>query len=238
MHIIVGGTSGIGKQLALRLLARGEQVHLLGRDAERLQEALQQLPGATGQTCDARDFAQVESVFQSFPSMIRSAVNCAGSILLKPAHLTTEQEYQDTLDLNLKTAFAVVRAAGKTMTSGGSVVLFSTAAARLGLPNHEAIAAAKGAVQGLALSAAATYAGRGLRFNVIAPGLVDTPLASRITTRPAALQASQAQHPLGRIGTAEEVASLADWLLSEQATWVTGQIFGIDGGLSALKGKA
>ena len=168
---------------------------------------------------------------------MQGAVNCAGSIVLKPAHLTSESDFQETLDLNLKTAFAVVRAAGKFMTEGGSVVLFSSAAARLGLPNHEAIAAAKAGVQGLAVSAAATYAGRNLRFNVIAPGLVDTPLASRITSRPAARQASEAQHPLGRLGTAEEVASLAAWLLGPSGSWATGQVFGLDGGLAVLKGK-
>jgi NAD(P)-dependent dehydrogenase (short-subunit alcohol dehydrogenase family) len=123
------------------------------------------------------------------------------------------------------------------MPAGGSVVLFSTAAARTGLPNHEAIAAAKGGVQGLMLSAAATYAPRGLRVNAIAPGLVRTPLTARITSSPAALQASAAMHALGTVGEPDDVASLAAWLLGPDARWVTGQLYGIDGGLGTVRAK-
>lgn len=233
MILIFGGSSGIGLALAAKLLAGGRQVTLLGRDEERLHGARDAL-GCVARVCDARDFAAVDQVF-SEAGEVEAAVNCAGSILLKPAHLTSERDFQETLDFNLKTAFAVVRGAGRFMTAGGSVVLFSTAAARIGLPNHEAIAAAKAGVQGLAQSAAATYASRGLRFNVIAPGLVETPMAGRITGSPAARQTSIDQHPLGRLGTAQEVASLAEWLLGPDATWVSGQVFGVDGGLATLK---
>lgn len=232
--LIFGGGSGIGLALARRLAMQGRSLTLLGRDAEKLQSAADEL-GADWAVCDARSFAEVDSVFGGEP--VSGAVNCAGSILLKPAHLTSEQDFHDTIETNLKSAFAVVRAAGKHMQAG-SVVLFSSAAARLGLPNHEAIAAAKAGVQGLALSAAATYAGRGLRFNVIAPGLVDTPLASKLTSRPASRQASEAQHPLGRLGHADEIASLAAWLLGDDASWMTGQVIGQDGGLASLKSRS
>jgi NAD(P)-dependent dehydrogenase (short-subunit alcohol dehydrogenase family) len=121
------------------------------------------------------------------------------------------------------------------MASGGSIVLCSTAAARAGFANHEAIAAAKAGVIGLTLSAAATYAPRNIRVNCVAPGLVDTPLAARITANPAALQASTAMHALGRIGRPEDVASAIAWLLNPENSWVTGQVLGVDGGLASLK---
>ncbi len=233
MLLIFGGGSGIGLAIARQMVGQGQSVVILGRDEAKLAQAAQEI-GSQWRQCDARDFAQVEAAFQAYEG-ITAAVNCAGSILLKPAHLTSESDFVETINSNLKTAFAVVRAAGRSMKTGGSVLLFSSAAARLGLPNHEAIAAAKAGIQGLTISAAATYAGRSLRINAIAPGLTDTPLAAKILSRPESRQASEAQHPLGRVGTAEEVASLACWLLSPQASWVTGQIYGIDGGLGTIK---
>jgi NAD(P)-dependent dehydrogenase (short-subunit alcohol dehydrogenase family) len=123
------------------------------------------------------------------------------------------------------------------MGKGGSVVLVSSAAARLGLANHEAIAAAKAGVIGLTLSAAATYAARGLRVNAVAPGLVRTPLTARITGSEAALKASTALHALGRIGEPEDVASAIAWLLDPAQSWVTGQVLGVDGGLATLRSR-
>ena len=108
----------------------------------------------------------------------------------------------------------------------------------MGLPNHDAIAAAKGGVSALARSSAATYASRGLRVNAIAPGLVDTPLAARLTANPKSLEASRAMHPLGRIGTVDDIAAAACWLLDPATSWVTGQVLSVDGGLSTVRGMA
>ena len=169
---------------------------------------------------------------------IHGIVNCAGSILLKPAHLTTETEWNETINTNLTTAYATVRAGAKALGStGGSIVLCATAAARTGFVNHEAIAAAKGGVIGLTLSAAATYAARNIRVNCVAPGLVDTPLAARITGNEAARKASAAMHALGRIGRPDDVASAIAWLLDPENNWVTGQVLGVDGGLGTLRSR-
>lgn len=116
-------------------------------------------------------------------------------------------------------------------------MLCATAAARTGFANHEAIAAAKGGVIGLTLTAAATYAPRNIRVNCVAPGLVDTSLAARITSNEAALKASTAMHALGRIGRPEDVASGITWLLEPENNWATGQVLGIDGGLGAVRGR-
>ena len=121
---------------------------------------------------------------------------------------------------------------------GGSIVLMSSAAAMVGLPNHDAIAAAKAGVIGLMRSAAATYAAYGIRVNAVAPGLVDTPMSRSITSNETSLNASIAMHPLGRIGTPEDVASAICWLLGPLSTWVTGQAIGVDGGLATLKARS
>jgi NAD(P)-dependent dehydrogenase (short-subunit alcohol dehydrogenase family) len=165
-------------------------------------------------------------------------VNLAGSILLKPAHSTSAAEFDETIRLNLVTAFSVVRAAARHMrAAGGSVVLMSSCAARTGLPNHEAISAAKAGVEGLVRSAAATYASGGLRFNAVAPGLVDTPMAERLVKNEAALKASLALHPLGRIGAPGDVARAIEFLLDPANSWITGQTWYVDGGLSALHAR-
>ena len=165
-------------------------------------------------------------------------VNCAGSLLLKPAHLTTTAEWQATLAANLSSAFGSVRAAGRLLrASGGSVVLVSSAAARVGLANHEAIAAAKAGIIGLLLSAAATYAKSKIRFNAVAPGLVRTPLTQGLVASELAEKASIGMHPLGRLGTPEDVARAIVFLLDPAQSWITGQVLGVDGGLADLRGR-
>jgi NAD(P)-dependent dehydrogenase (short-subunit alcohol dehydrogenase family) len=232
--VIVGAAGGIGSALARRLKRGGAALVLLGRSMERLAPLAAEL-GAEAFAVDAAQPDELERLAGSF-GPFQGIVNCAGSILLKPAHLTSEAEWRQTMESNLTTAFATVRAGAKAlMQGGGSIVLCSTAAARTGLANHEAVAAAKAGVIGLTLSAAATYAGRNIRVNCVAPGLTDTPLAARITSNEAALKASASMHALGRIGRPEEVASGIAWLLDPENCWVTGQVLGIDGGLGSIR---
>ncbi len=164
---------------------------------------------------------------------------CVGSILLKPAHLTSEADFDNTLEINLKSAFGVVKAATGRMVrrGGGSVVLVSTAAARHGIPNHEAIAAAKAGVIGLSRSAAASYARQGVRINCVAPGLTNTHMASPIVNSEASLNASKAMHAMGKIGEPEDVASAIAWFMNPKQSWVTGQVLGVDGGLGDLMSR-
>jgi 3-oxoacyl-[acyl-carrier protein] reductase len=238
---IIGGTGGIGSTLASILTGQGHQVYIGGRDQARLNDTSTRL-NIHGQTLDATDFEDLAAFLvasQKDMQALTGVALCVGSILLKPAHQTTLEEWQQTLALNLTTAFATVRAAAMLMMGGGgSVVLLSSAAAQVGLVNHEAIAAAKAGVEGLTRAAAATYAPRGIRVNAVSPGLVDTPLAAGITANAASLKASEAMHPLGRIGRPEDVASALCWLLDPAQSWVTGQIIGVDGGLSRLRSKA
>lgn len=236
--LIFGGTGGIGSALARRLAASGSPLVLAARGRERLDALAGEL-GALAVAADATDPAAVAEAFsqgsQRF-GRVSAVAHCVGSILLKPADRTSDAEWDETLRLNLTSAFYVVRSAARAMRGGGgSVVLMSSAAARVGLPNHEAIAAAKAGIIGLTLSAAASYAREGIRVNCIAPGLVATPLAQRVTSSKPALDASIALHPLGRIGNAEEVASAIAWFLDPAQSWVTGQVLGVDGGLGSVR---
>lgn len=239
-YVVIGATGGIGSELSRRLAATGARLLLGGRSAEKLRDLTDSL-GASSFELDATDPDQVDACLtharEAF-GPIDGVANCVGSLLLKPAHLTTAAEWAATLTTNLTSAFATVRSAARVMMQGGgSIVLVSSAAARVGLANHEAIAAAKAGVIGLTLSAAATYAERGIRVNCVAPGLVRTPLTARLTSNEASLKASTAMHPLGRIGEPGEVASAVAWLLDPEQSWITGQVLGIDGGLATVRAR-
>ncbi len=238
--LILAATSGIGSALARRISAAGGTVIPAARNAEKLAALSAEL-GEAGIVFDASSFESVEKAVQEAAGRygrLDGVALCSGSLLLKPAHLTTEAEYRATMAANIDAAFAAVRAAAKVMmNTGGSIVLVSSAAARIGLSNHEAIAAAKGAILGLTLSAAASYAPRGIRVNCVAPGLTETPLTARITGNEASRKASEAMHALGRIGRPEEIASAMAWLLDPENSWVTGQVIGVDGGLARVRSR-
>ena len=241
VYLLVGGTGGIGAPLARRLAADGARLVLGARDAARLG-ALAQETGAKAFTLDATDADAVGSLVDlavETYGRIDGAANLVGSILLKPAHATSAAEFDETLTLNLKTAFYLVRAAAKAMQAnrepaGGAIVLMSSVAGSVGLANHEAIAAAKAGVEGLARAAAATYAPKGVRVNAVAPGLVRTPLAGRLVATEQAVAASAQLHPLGRIGEPDDLTDALAFLLDRQRSgWVTGQTLAVDGGIIA-----
>lgn len=235
---IVGASGGIGRELASCLVSAGNRVFLGGRSEDRLERLASDL-GCGWMRLEAGRFDEMDAFIAAaleYLGSLTGAVNLAGSLLLKPAHLTTEQEFSDVLRDNLWSSFGLIRSMGKLVRKGpAGIVLMSSGVARTGLANHEAIAGAKAGVAGLARSAAATYARRGFRVNAVAPGLVETPLTEPIVSREKAREASLALHPLGRLGTASEVARTIAWLLSEEASWITGQILHVDGGLSGIK---
>jgi 3-oxoacyl-[acyl-carrier protein] reductase len=236
-YILFAGASGIGLETAKLLKSSGNNVVITSRSQEKLDSVNEDK--IVKNICDLSEesIEQIISNTVSTFEKIDGVANFCGSILLKPLHLTSLNEFQTVIDINLKSSFLILKSAVKSMMnqSGGSIVLMSSAAAQIGLANHEAIAAAKGALIAMAKSAATTYAAKNIRVNCVAPGLTRTELTSRITNNEAGLKASITKHPLGRIGEAAEVAQAVNFLLSSENSWITGQVLGVDGGLGNLK---
>jgi NAD(P)-dependent dehydrogenase (short-subunit alcohol dehydrogenase family) len=239
VYLIAGGSGGIGSETARRLVARGDRVALVARDAERLERVAAGLGSNArafaGDVLDVVGFGAIVDRIEDEFGEIDGVVHAVGSIVLRPLHALSIDDWRKTYEINATSAFVVVKATVTKMMRRrrGSYVLFSTVAARTGLANHEAIAAAKGAVESLVRSAAISYARYGIRFNAIAPALTKTELSKSLWSSDTSLNASVAMHPLGRIGEPGDIAGAAAFLLSRDATWMTGQILGIDGGLSA-----
>ncbi len=236
-YVVLGGTSCVAKALAERIRAAGGNLLLTTRDASSAAELAEQFSCETA-VASADNSASIDGAVQLALERfgrIDGVVNCIGSVLLKPAHLTTDQEWHDTLSTNLTSSFFLIRAAVKAMRQGGgSIVLISSAAAQIGLANHEAIAAAKAGIMGLTLSAAATYAGRGIRVNSVAPGLVKSEMTRKLWDTESAAAASKQMHALGRLGEPDDIAKAIAWLLDSENNWITGQTISVDGGLSAV----
>lgn len=236
-YLIFGATGSVGSAVVRRLTLQGARVLLVGRDAERTA-ALAESVGQPYAIAEAFRIDQIEAAFeQAFDDFgqLDGVANCMGSVLLKPAHLTSDEDWQEVLSVNLGSCFAILRAAGRMMKrDGGSLVFVSSAAAQTGMANHEAIAAAKAGVEGLVRSAAATYANRGLRVNAIAPGLVKSNMTRPLWEKESSADVSRSMHAVGRLGEPEDIASALCWLLNPENNWVTGQVLGVDGGLARV----
>lgn len=233
--LILGGIGGIGGALAERLQTKGHSVFVTSRQPDPSKTTI---PAEHVLAADAMDHASIRSAVQAAGQQgLHGLVYAIGSIDLKPLARTTADDLLKSFQLNVLGAFAAIQEAAPLLSQqGGSIVLFSSIAAQRGFSNHAAIGTAKAALEGLAKSAAAELAPK-VRINVIAPSLTDTPLAKGMTQNPKIAETIANMHPLPRLGDAGETAALADFLLSDESGWITGQIFHVDGGRSSLERK-
>lgn len=221
--VVVGGSKGIGAALARSLDSHGNEVIVISRTAPECGTFVQ------------HDVTSSEP-FPTIDGPIDGIAYCPGTINLRPFHRLTRDEFQNDLDVNLFGAINAIQALLPNLkqSTSPSMVLFSTVAVQTGMGFHASIAAAKGAVEGLTRSLAAELAPQ-IRVNCIAPSLTDTPLASKLISSPEKREALGSRNPLNKIGTAEEVARMAKFLLSDESSWITGQIIHVDGGMGSLK---
>lgn len=236
--IIFGANGGIGEALARRLAAGGAELFLTGRSADKVGALADELK-ARHARCDVLDPAQVEAAVAEADQGegIAGIAYCVGSIDIRPLKATKHDDFIQTYKLNVLGAVDAVRAAEKGLKSAkGAVVLFSTVAVQQGFANHTLIATAKGAVEGLGRSLAAELAPH-VRVNVVAPSLTRTPLAHGLTSNEQMTQSIAGLHALGRIGEPDDIAATAAFLLGKDSGWITGQVFGVDGGRSSLRTK-
>jgi NAD(P)-dependent dehydrogenase (short-subunit alcohol dehydrogenase family) len=242
--VVAGGSGGIGIEVARGFVLEGGSVLLFARDPGRLATAESDLLSAappsrvvtlTGDATNAADLDRAAAAATERFGRLDVWVHAVGSILMKSVFSTSEAEFGLEISRNLTSAFLGIRAALGPMRTArsGSIVLFGSAAGQTGLPNHAAIAAAKAGVVGLARAAAMDVARVGIRINVVAPGLVRTPMAAFLTENEASLKASAAMHATGRISEARDVAGAVLYLASDDAANVTGAVLPVDGGLSA-----
>ena len=235
--MVIGATGAVGSALARRCAARGNRVVLVARDGARLAALAATLPGAVAVAADATDPDALRAAIAGAGAAISGLAYCVGSIALKPLPRTTEADFIDAFRLNALGAAVAVQAAQDALVAAhGSVVLFSTVAARAGFPNHAAIAAAKGAVEGLTVALAAELA-PAVRVNCIAPSLTRSAMAAPLTGNDRMAEAIARLHPIPRLGEGDDSAALADFLLSAAAGWITGQVFAVDGGRSTLRSR-
>jgi NAD(P)-dependent dehydrogenase (short-subunit alcohol dehydrogenase family) len=233
-YLIFGATGSIGSSLAEQLTDSGHEVHLIARNEAELKPLSEKL-GCTYSVADVLEENFVERVKSDASDLdVKGIAYCVGSIDLKPLKRVTESDLHNCMKLNLYSAIEVIKGFQEELKKNhGSIVLFSSVAAQKGFTNHTIIASAKAAIEGLTVTLAAEFAPN-IRVNCIAPSLTSSKISQSMLKSPVVAEALAKAHPLKRLGDGKDSAAMAKFLISEESSWVTGQIIGVDGGRSQL----
>ena len=231
-YLIFGATGSVGSSLAEQLKNSGNDVHLVARNESEVKVIAEKL-GCSYTVADVLENGFIEKV-KSDVNEIKGIAYCVGSIDLKPLRMVTEEDMNKCMKLNLYSAIEVIKGFQESLKKNkGSVVLFSTVAAQRGFTNHTIIASAKAAVEGLTVTLAAEFAPH-IRVNCIAPSLSKSKIADPMLKNPVIAEGIAKAHPLKRLGEGKDSAALAKFLITEESSWITGQIIAVDGGRSKL----
>lgn len=224
--LLIGGSSGIGLSL-VNQISQDHNVYVACRSNNSLPENVNYIN---------YDVLNDELDSSLFPETIDSFIYLPGSINLRPFKSLSIESFKEDLEINFIGLIKSLKSVLKNLTASNSasIVLFSTVAVQRGMPFHSSVSSSKGAIEGLAKSLAAELSPK-IRVNVIAPSLVNTPLANRFLNNDIKIEKSANRHPLKRIGSASDIANLIDYLISDKSSWITGQIIAVDGGLSTIE---
>ena len=232
--LILGASGSIGSSLAKKVVSDGEEVHLVGRDEASISSLASEL-NSSYTTCDFLEENFSDKILNDVgDTQLNVLAYCVGSIDLKPLKMSKRSDFMQSFNLNLISATEIIRATYDNLKGNkGSVVLFSTVAAKKGFTNHSIVSSAKGAVEGLTVALAAEFAPN-VRVNCIAPSLTKSKISEFLLKNEKIAEGIAKMHPLKRIGQGEDSSSVAKFLLSGESSWITGQIFGVDGGRSSI----
>ncbi|MDA8890820.1 SDR family oxidoreductase [Candidatus Pelagibacter sp.] len=231
-YLIFGATGSVGSSLAEQLKNSGNDIHLVARNESEVKTIAEKL-GCSYTVVDVLEDGFIEKV-KSDINDVKGVAYCVGSIDLKPLRMVTEADMNKCMKLNLYSAIEVIKGFQESLKKNkGSVVLFSTVAAQRGFTNHAIIASAKAAVEGLTVTLAAEFAPN-IRVNCIAPSLSKSKIAEPMLKNPTIAEGIAKAHPLKRLGEGKDSAALAKFLITEESSWITGQIIAVDGGRSKL----
>ncbi len=235
--LVFGGSGSIGKALAIKLKINNYEPIIISRSEDELKNISTKI-NCDYRICDVLNTERINEISQEFKDDIFGIAYCVGSINLKPLKITKDEDFIDSFKINTLGAINVIRLNQESLAkNNGSILLYSTIAVKQGFTNHTIVSTAKGAIEGLTLSLAAEFAPK-VRVNCIAPSLTDAKMTQKLISNETIRKAIENMHPLPKIGSGEDFSDIGSFLLSDKNSWITGQIFHIDGGRSTLRIKS